>query len=41
MGESYSGIRVLEDFIRDVIKYQHLVLKDLGIFYFAGLISSS
>ena len=24
MGESYSGIRALEDFIRDVTKYQHM-----------------
>jgi len=25
LGESYSGIRALADFIRDVIKYQHAV----------------
>ena len=26
MGESYSGIRALADFIRDVAKYQHPVI---------------
>ena len=30
MGESYSGIRALADFIRDVTKYQHRYVPNLG-----------
>jgi len=31
LGESYSGIRALADFIRDVAKYQQLCLPDIAL----------